>query len=290
MTSAQRPRSLSPLVLDRRMNGAMSVSVMSAKVFGSLWAPERLLEDYGPGLTKMTDSAEFDFRHEASSARIELKAARAKSGVITFQYVRPDCFDVCVCLRWESGQYRYWLFPAAEIGSLLSKQHRASNSFQLRVGHRALRALAKYDVAPTALRARLEAIAFRSARHRHPVRLDPTLTAVEGWAAVAASITRQLKECGLSDWSFVLKPFGGPMDPEEPDLLPYPVFNEAERRIELSVRSESVIGRQDVAATAGSLFDFLIQYLDRDALDIVDPAQGMSNRLNMGNRVNREDG
>jgi hypothetical protein len=84
-----------------------AVSAMSAKEFGSVWAPERLLEDYGAGLTKMTDYAEFDFRHDSSSARIELKAARARSGAFTFQYIRPDCFDVCVCLRWQSGERRY---------------------------------------------------------------------------------------------------------------------------------------------------------------------------------------
>jgi len=247
---------------------------MSAKVFGSLWAPKRLLEDYGPGLTKMTDSAEFDFWHEASSARIELKAARARSGVFTFQYIRPHCFDVCVCLGWEGGQHRYWLFPAGAIGPLLSKQHRALNSFQLRIGRRSARVLAKYDVAPTGLRARLEGIALRSVRHRRPVRLDSILATVEGWVVVAALITRQLREYGLSDWSFVLKPLHGPVDPDEPDLLPHPDFNEDERRIELWVYPEPVIGKHEVAATAGSLFSFLIQYLDRGDLDIIDQELG----------------
>lgn len=243
---------------------------MPAKEFGSLWAPERLLEDYGPSLTKMTDSAEFDFRHDASSARIELKAARAKSGVFTFQYIRPDCFDLCACLHWEDGEHRYWLIPATEIRSYLSKQHRSSNSFQLRAGRRSVGALAKYEVAPTGLRDRLDAMAFRSVRHRQLVRLDPILAAVEGWTAVAAAITRQMKECGLSDWSFVLKPLTEPVDPDELDLLPYPDFNEDESRIELWVHPESVIGRHNVATTAGSLFGFLIQYLDRDDLAVLD--------------------
>jgi hypothetical protein len=109
-------------------------------------------------------------------------------------------------------------------------------------------------------------MAFRSLRHRWPVRLDPILSTVEGWTSVAASITRQMKEYGLSDWSFVIKPFTGPLDPDEPELLPYPDFNEVELRIELWVHPEPVIGRHDVRATAGSLFDFLIQYLDQDDL------------------------
>lgn len=170
----------------------------------------------------MTDSAEFDFRHDASSARIELKAARARSGVLTFQYIRPDCFDVCVCIRWERGEHRYWLIPATAISPLLAKQHRSSNSFQLRAGRRSVTALAQYDAAPGTLRDRLDAIAYRSARRRLPVRLDPILAAVVGWTAVAASITRRMRECGLSDWSFVIKPRTGSVDVREPDLLPIP--------------------------------------------------------------------
>lgn len=239
---------------------------MSAKEFGSVWAPERLLEDYGSGLMKMPDNAEFDFRHGSSSARIELKAARARSGAYSFQYIRPDCFDVCVCLRWEGGKHRYWLILATEIRPLLSKQYRSSNSFQLRAGQRSVGALAKYDAAPTALRNRLDAIAFRSVGHRLPVRLDPILATVEGWTAVAASINRQMKECGLSDWSFVLRPFSGPFDPDEPDLVPCPKLNEIERRIEVCVHPKPVIGRHDVRATAASLFDFLTQYLDQNDL------------------------
>jgi hypothetical protein len=51
---------------------------------------------------------------------------------------------------------------------------------------------------------------------------------------------------------------------DEPDLLPYPEFFEAERRVELQVHPEPVVGASGVRVTAGSLFDFLIGYLDRD--------------------------
>jgi hypothetical protein len=237
---------------------------MSAKAFGSLWAPDRLLKDYGAGLTKMTDNAEFDLRHDASSARLELKAARARSGVFTFQYIRPDCFDVCVCLAWEGGNHRYWLIPANKIRPLLAKQHRSFDSFQLRVGRHLVAALAKYEIAPSTLRDRLDVIALGAVRGRHPVRLDPILEAVEGWPSVAASIRRRMKDCGLSDWSFVLKPVREQVDPGGPALLPYPRIYEGERRIEAWVYPEPVIGRHDLAATAGALFDFLIQNFDPD--------------------------
>lgn len=248
----------------------MLIPAMSSKEFGSCWAPERLLEDHGPGLIKMADNAEFDFRHDATGARIELKAARARSSGFTFQYIRPDCFDICVCLRWENGTHRYWLIPATKIRPFLSIQHRSSNSFQLRAGSRSATALAKYDVTPPALRDRLEALAISSVQHRRPVRLDPILATIEGWAAVSASITRQMKECGVDDWSFVLKPLTEPVDPDESDLLPYPAFYEKEQRIEVWVHPEPVIGKRNIYMTADRLFGFLIQYLDTDDIDSVD--------------------
>jgi hypothetical protein len=78
----------------------------------------------------------------------------------------------------------------------------------------------------------------------------------------ASSISRQLKQCGLSDWQFVLRPLREQMN--EPELLPYPEFFEAERRVELQVHQEPVIGAYQVRVTAAILFDFLIGYLDRD--------------------------
>ena len=58
------------------MTAEEQVSRLSAKIFGSRWAPDRFDKDYGPGLTRMPDVCEFDFRHGQLGARIELKAAR----------------------------------------------------------------------------------------------------------------------------------------------------------------------------------------------------------------------
>lgn len=247
------------------METVSEILAMSGKQFGSNWAPRRLLEDYGAvGLTKMSDSAEFDFRHEVSGARIELKAARTQGGVFRFQYIRPNSSDVCICLCWESGKHHYWLIPSAELGPLLSRQYRRSEAFQLRAGRESLSILAKYEVVPTALRQHLENTIKKSLRHRRAVRLDPALGQVDGWPAVAASIDRRLRDCGLSDWSFLLILFSGPTDPDEPGLVPYPAFNYNERRIEVFVPPEPVIGRRDVAVTASCYFDLFDQYLERE--------------------------
>lgn len=244
---------------------AEQVPGLSSKSFGSQWAPARFLEDYGAGLTRMPDSAEFDFRHEASGTRIELKAARRNSkDNFCFQYIRPDCFDLCVCLGWQSTSHNYWVFTTKDIVPLLTKQHRAFGSFQLRLraGTESINSLA---VSPDRLRVHLDSAVRLAIRHRKPVRLDPILAAVEGWPSVASSICRSLKQFGLSDdWQFVLRPLREQPDEYEPGLLPYPEFFHIERRIELQVHPEPVVGTQQVRVVAGCLFDFLVQFLDRD--------------------------
>jgi hypothetical protein len=45
------------------------------------------------------------------------------------------------------------------------------------------------------------------------------------------------------------------------------VTTRAERRIEFKVHVDPVIGRNEARMMAGSLFDFLLQYLERDDLD-----------------------
>ena len=250
-----------------------SVLALSAKEFGSIWAPLRFVDDHGAGLTRLSDTAEFDFWHDSTGARIELKSARARNGVLIFQYVRPACFDVCVCLGVVNNHWRYWLFDANKILPFLSKQHRASDSFQLRIPRVASNAMKRCEISPEELRGRLDAIGHRSVRRRKPIRLDPVLATVEGWPAVARSMTRQAVECGLSSWTFVFRLLKKPPDPDESDLLPYPLFNSAERRIEFYVRPEPILGRANIWATAASFFGFLIQYLDED-IDATDLESG----------------
>lgn len=72
----------------------------------------------------------------------------------------------------------------------------------------------------------------------------------------------ETKTCGLPR---CLRPLREEMD--EPELLPYPEFFVVERRVELQVRPEPVIGSHGVRVRAGSLFDFLIGYLDQDEPD-----------------------
>jgi hypothetical protein len=249
------------------MRRIKSVRTMSAKEFGSHWAPSRLMADYGIGLTRMADSAEFDFRHDVSGARIELKAARAVSGVFIFQYIRPDCFDLCVCLGWENGNCQYWIIPASNLSPFLSKQHRSSGSFQLRMGTRSRPKLAKFAVAVSALRDRLDVMSLRVGRAQL-VRLDSVLANVQGWPAVASSIARKMGECGFTDWSFVIKALAERVG-DHPGMLAYPTFNDKERRIELSVYPEGVVGRHNVAATATSLLDFLVGHAGEDEEEAV---------------------
>jgi hypothetical protein len=244
------------------MSAEEQVSGLSAKSFGSQWAPIRFLADYGPGLTRMPDTCEFDFRHEQSGARIELKAARGNHmGSLVFQYIRPDCFDLCICLGWREDSYNYWIFDPTKVQSFLARQHRGFNSFQLRL-HAEANPFRRLAIPPGRLRLELDRKARSVARHRRLVRLDPTLMTVEGWQSVANSVSRQLKQCGLSDWQFVLRPLREQKN--EPELLPYPEFFEIERRVELQVDPEPVIGAYQVRVTAAILLDFLIGYLDRD--------------------------
>jgi hypothetical protein len=99
----------------------------------------------------------------------------------------------------------------------------------------------------------------------YPVRLDPILANVEGWPEVAMSIARQMKECGLGHWVFIINPLDEPCDPEE---IPYPDFDEAERRIAYKVHVEPVLGRNEVRGMAISLFDLFLQYLEPDEDDL----------------------
>ncbi|MDL1971011.1 MAG: hypothetical protein LWW94_08580 [Candidatus Desulfofervidaceae bacterium] len=247
------------------MDAEVQISKLSAKAFGSQWAPNQFLLDYGPGLTRMPDTAEFDFRYEASGVRIELKAARlTRTGVFVFQYIRPDCFDLCVCLGWQTASYCYWIFDAAKIRPLLASQHRGMDTFQLRI-HPESEPFCRSAIPPGRLRVELDRKASAAARHRNLVRLDLSLATVKGWRSVAASISRKMKQCGLTDWQFVLRPLRKEMD--EPELLPYPQFFELERRVELQVHPEPVIGSHNIGAMAEGLFDFLIGYLDQDEPD-----------------------
>lgn len=216
----------------------------------------------------MSDAAEFDFRHETAEVRIELKSARARNGILIFQYVRPRSFDVCVCLGWDGGQCRYWVFESEAVRPpFLSQQHRASDSFQLRIPRRPNAAVTQREVAPDRLRASVDIAARRSAKRRKVVRLDPALEAMEGWPAVAKSMTRQAIDCGFPHWVFVFRLLEKHRDPEEPDLLPYPSFSDAERRVEFRVRPEPVLGGQNIRATAESFFAFLLQYLDDEDVE-----------------------
>ena len=247
------------------MDAEVQVSRLSAKAFGSQWAPNQFLSDYGPGLTRMPDTAEFDFRHEASGIRIELKAARlTRTGIFVFQYIRPDCFDLCVCLGWQVTSYCYWIFDAVKIRPLLASQHRGMDTFQLRIRPES-EPFRRFAVPPDRLRVELDRKASAAARCRHLVRLDPGLATVEGWRSVAASISRNMRQCGLTDWQFVLRPLREEMD--EPELLPYPEFFEHERRVELQVHPKPVIGSYNVGVMADILFDFLIGYLDQNEPD-----------------------
>lgn len=235
---------------------------MSAKQFGSNWAVEQLNSDYGLGLTKMSDSAEFDFRHDVSGARIELKAARSRKGAFVFQYICPDYFDVCVCLGWDDGAYSYWLFATDEIRPLLAKQHRSLSRFQLRLGPRTITSVAKHHVASAVLRERLDLIARRVVRRRCPVRLSPMLVSIEGWPRIAESVTRQMKSCKFSDWCIVVNPMDSVIDADDPDLVRCPVFNLEERRIEIWVQPKPVFGQRNVSGYAASLFDTFLMYFD----------------------------
>src|SRR5215470_1402181 len=154
----------------------------------------------------MPDTCEFDFRHEQSGARIELKAARcSRMGSFVFQYIRPDCFDLCICLGWREDSYNYWIFDPTKIQPFLARQHRGLNSFQLRLRAEA-DPFCRLAIPSNRLRLELDRKARAAARHRKLVRLDPTLVTVEGWQSVANSISRQLKQGGLSDCQFVLRP------------------------------------------------------------------------------------
>jgi hypothetical protein len=83
----------------------------------------------------------------------------------------------------------------------------------------------------------------------YPVYLEPVLANVEGWPNVAMAIARRLKESGLSDWLFVLKPLD---EPYAPDENPYPNFYKNERCIEFRMHVDPVLGRHNVGAMAAS--------------------------------------
>jgi hypothetical protein len=213
------------------------------------------LADYGSGLTRMP-GGEFDFRHELSGVRIELKSARRnQKGSFVFQYIRPDCFDLCVCLAWHEDAHHYWIFPTTEIQSFLTRQHRHM-SFQLKI-RAGVDRFRRFAVSPGRLRLQLDRKARTVARHRRLVRLDPILENMEGWPSVARSLSRQLKQCNLYDWQFVLRPLREQMS--DPDELPYPELFEVERRIEFQVHPQLDM---TVRLMAIVLFDVFDQYLE----------------------------
>jgi hypothetical protein len=184
-------------------------SNLNSKKLGSKWAPERFLADYGAGLSRMKDTAEFDFRHNASGIRIELKAARIKDcGAFKFQYIRPECFDLCICLAWQNGSpHRYWIFDTTDLKPpRLTRQHRGGRSFQLSI---------RTDdpiIQPGNLRVELDRKAKSACRHRKLVRLNTALKNVKGWPSVADSIERQMRGCGFDNWIFVIDPLRDIMD------------------------------------------------------------------------------
>src|SRR2546426_4105545 len=182
------------------------IAKMSAKVFGSQWAPSRVESDYGAGLDRMFDSAEFDFMLRGYNVRIELKAARSSSrDIFTFQYIRPDSFDVCVCLAWHNDVYQYLIFTSPEIRPHLTRQHRDSHAFQLRLSQNQLTRHSARLAAPDALQDKLNAAAERAYTRRILVRLDPTLAGIEGWHNVARSMSKRLKREGFDQWRIFLR-------------------------------------------------------------------------------------
>ncbi len=238
---------------------------LSSKKFGSKWAPSRFLTDYGDGLARMDDSAEYDFWHQDASLRIELKAARRnRRGQYIFQYIRPASFDICVCLGYNQGSCEYWLFTSNQIRKFLVRQQRNQQVYQLRVSATSRPRLATYACRPSELRHRLDKLAKRVRGSRKHIRLCPPLDLVEGWASVAAAMERKLRQLGLMDWEIVVRPLSADEMSDDmqhdPNLLPYPQFFPKEGRMEISVRPEPVIGRQNVAATSWSIVDFLLQY------------------------------
>jgi hypothetical protein len=168
------------------------IAELSSKGFGS-WAEDQLLRDYGQGLTQMADNAEFDFRHEASRVRIELKAARHKRDAFRFAYIRPTSFELCVCLGYHNSSHHYWLFDSTEIQGFLAHQHRGGDTFQLRI-RLADERFQSYYSSRDQVRIALDPKATTVARHRNLVRLDPVLESIEGWHSVAAAISRRLEK------------------------------------------------------------------------------------------------
>lgn len=113
---------------------------LHTRTFGTGWAYEKFMLDYGEGLEKVRGDEAYDFLETEFSRRIELKSSRlGQRGNYIFEQIRPDYFDVCVCLGCSPEAVEYWVFGPDEIRPYLSSQHRDSTTFQLHIteGNRA---------------------------------------------------------------------------------------------------------------------------------------------------------
>jgi len=71
---------------------------LHTRTFGTGWAYEKFMLDYGEGLEKVRGDEAYDFLETELSKRIELKSSRlGKRGNYIFEQIRPEYFDLCVC-------------------------------------------------------------------------------------------------------------------------------------------------------------------------------------------------
>jgi len=237
---------------------ASDPSLLSAKSFGSVWAARQFEADHGIGLSSLGDIAAFDFWHEGSGARVELKASRLSArGAFSFQYICPERFDVAVFLGYCPSQpCRYWVIPVADLLGLLSRQHRDGASHQLRISLPRSTQLSGFEAGPDELRDQLSRVCTKAVKKRRRVRLDSAFEMVEGWSNVATFIERSLKRDFNPRWQIRIVP----MQPSVEGMIPYPAFCPNEFRMDVLWPLKPVIGRTDIRATAGSIVDFLYQY------------------------------
>jgi hypothetical protein len=107
---------------------------LHTRTFGTGWAYEKFVSDFEEGLEKVRGDEAYDFRDTETDKRIELKSSRlGKRGNYIFEQIRPDYFDVCVCLGCSPEAVEYWVFTPDEIRPFLSSQHRDSTTFQLHI-------------------------------------------------------------------------------------------------------------------------------------------------------------
>jgi hypothetical protein len=126
---------------------------LHTRTFGTGWAYEKFVLDYGQGLEKTPGNAAYDFRDPENDKRIELKASRlGEDGNYMYQQIRPNYFDICVCLGCSPETVEYWVFTSDEIRPLVSPQHRDSTTFQLHISESNRRRFKKFHCLPNKLR------------------------------------------------------------------------------------------------------------------------------------------